>query len=84
VKIGCGAADGTDVSQLRRVGYQMVFVSLVLFWAWCWHMLHLGVLQNDEARSGDSPRTNCRSPLCILGLDSTVTVDRRVLCLETQ
>jgi len=83
VRIGSGAADGTNVSQWRRVGYQMVFFPLVLCWVCGWCILRLRVPKNNEVELSVFPRTSHIMLLRMGGLTFTVMVHGRVLCLET-
>jgi hypothetical protein len=84
VRIGDGAADGTNISQWRRVGYQMMFSPLVFCWVCGWCMSYLGVLHNNEVGLGNLPLRSYSPLLCVGSLDSAAMVHRRVLCLETQ
>ena len=83
MRIGSGAADGTNVSQWRRVGYGMVFSPLVLCWVCGWCILRLRVPKNNEVELNVFSRTGHSMLLRIGGLTSTVMVHGRVLCLET-
>jgi hypothetical protein len=49
-----------------------------------WCMSCLGVLQNNKVELAGLPWTSYSPLLCTGGLDSTVMVNRRILCLETQ
>jgi hypothetical protein len=84
VRIGDGAADGTNASQWRRVRYQMIFSPPVLCWVCTCCISDSGVPQNYEVEVGRFPWASHSPLLCTRGLDSVVMVHRRVLCLETQ
>lgn len=83
MRIGSSAADGTNISQWRKAGYQMIFFPLVFCWAYGWCMSYLGILQNNEVELGDFPQTSNSLFLCVGSLGSTVMVRRRILCLAT-
>ena len=84
MRIGTGAADGTNASQRRRVVHRMIFSPLVSCCVCGWSMSNPGVPQNNKVEAGHFPGATHSPLLCTPSLDSVVMVHRRVLCLETQ